>query len=288
LAEMALDESGYTDMWQTDKSPDAPGRLENLKELIHALEDFENLGGFLEHISLVMEANEASQGDMVNIMTLHSAKGLEFDTVFLPGWEEGVFPHQRALDESGQSGLEEERRLAYVGLTRARRNVHLSFAANRRIHNKWQSAVPSRFVDELPTEHVEVKTEQGLYASSGVTGSYGRDQDSYGRSVPGGSGRASSTLYRSRNDRASGMSSGTADRYAWRRTGRRSTAPVTIDGDAALIETDPQNAAFEIDEKVFHDKFGYGLVKAVDGDKLVVNFDHSGEKNVLSSFLQKT
>ena len=170
LAETVLDESGYTAMWQQDKSPDAPGRLENLKELVRALEEFENLGGFLEHIALVMEATAEAQGDMVNIMTLHSAKGLEFDTVFLPGWEEGVFPHQRALDESGEAGLEEERRLAYVGLTRARKNVHISFAANRRIHNQWASSLPSRFVDELPP-HVEVATEQGLYAGrSGMPG----------------------------------------------------------------------------------------------------------------------
>jgi DNA helicase-2/ATP-dependent DNA helicase PcrA len=150
-----LDESGYTDMWQRDKSPEAPGRLENLKELIRALADFETLTGFLDHVSLVMENDEAADGDRVSLMTLHAAKGLEFDTVFLPGWEEGVFPNQRALDEGGQKSLEEERRLAYVGLTRARRRAIVSHASNRRVYANWQSSIPSRFIDELPDADVE-------------------------------------------------------------------------------------------------------------------------------------
>src|SRR5437868_13694745 len=156
LAEIVLDESGYTEMWQKDKSADAAGRLENLKELIRSLEEFENLQGFLEHVSLVMDADGGADADAVSIMTLHAAKGLEFDTVFLPGWEEGLFPHQRALDESGRAGLEEERRLAYVGLTRAKRLAKLSFAQNRRNRGLYQSALPSRFVDELPEAHVDV------------------------------------------------------------------------------------------------------------------------------------
>src|SRR6185312_5494120 len=155
LAEIILEESGYTEMWQADRSADAPGRLENLKELVRSMEEFDNLTGFLEHVSLVMDADGEAGSDAVSIMTLHSAKGLEFDVVFLPGWEEGLFPHQRALDESGAVGLEEERRLAYVGLTRAKRRAMVSYAANRRIHNMWQSAIPSRFVAELPREHIE-------------------------------------------------------------------------------------------------------------------------------------
>ncbi|MGL4590968.1 MAG: ATP-dependent helicase, partial [Aestuariivirga sp.] len=145
LAEIVLDESGYTAMWQNDKSPEAEGRLENLKELVRSMGEFENLLGFLEHISLVMDVEQSPDDDKVNIMTLHSAKGLEFGTVFLPGWEEGLFPHQRALDEKGRAGLEEERRLAYVGITRAKRRAFISFAQNRRVHNLWQSALPSRF-----------------------------------------------------------------------------------------------------------------------------------------------
>ncbi|MFP6741857.1 MAG: UvrD-helicase domain-containing protein [Alphaproteobacteria bacterium] len=158
-----LDESGYTAMWQNDKSATAPGRLENLKELVRALEEFENLAGFLEHVSLVMDIENASNDDMVNIMTLHSAKGLEFDTVFLPGWEEGLFPHELALQEKGEKALEEERRLAYVGLTRARKRAAVMFAANRRVYNQWKSSLPSRFVDELPDEHVERRALPGVY-----------------------------------------------------------------------------------------------------------------------------
>ena len=161
LAEIVLDESGYTAMWQADKSADAAGRLENLKELIRSMEEFENLQGFLEHISLVMERESGAGEQAVNIMTLHSAKGLEFDTVFLPGWEEGLFPHQRSLDESGRAGLEEERRLAHVGLTRARKLAKIYFATNRRIHGLWTSTMPSRFLDELPAEHVEVTQAAG-------------------------------------------------------------------------------------------------------------------------------
>ena len=170
LAEIVLDESGYTEMWQNDKSADAAGRLENLKELVRSMQDFENLAGFLEHISLVMDRDSAEGEQAVNIMTLHSAKGLEFDTVFLPGWEEGLFPHQRALDESGRAGLEEERRLAHVGLTRARKRAKIYFATNRRIHGLWTSTMPSRFLDELPEAHVQVKEPAGGSGGFGMSG----------------------------------------------------------------------------------------------------------------------
>src|SRR5205807_9501312 len=156
LTRIVLDESGYTDMWQKDRSADAAGRLENLKEFVRSMEEFENLQGFLEHVSLVMDADGGAQADAVSIMTMHSAKGLEFDTVFLPGWEEGLFPHQRSLDDAGRAGLEEERRLAYVGLTRAKRRAKIYFATNRRIHGLWRTTIPSRFLDELPETHVEV------------------------------------------------------------------------------------------------------------------------------------
>src|SRR5258708_4292301 len=169
LAEIVLDESGYTEMWQKDRSADAAGRLENLKELIRSMEEFENLAGFLEHIALVMDT-EKSEGEAVSVMTLHSAKGLEFDTVFLPGWEEGLFPHQRTLDDQGRAGLEEERRLAHVGITRARRRVNIYFAANRRIHGLWSSNIPSRFLDELPEADVEVTESKGGVAAYGNTG----------------------------------------------------------------------------------------------------------------------
>ncbi len=170
LAEIVLDESGYTEMWQKDRSADAAGRLENLKELVRSMEEFENLQGFLEHISLVMDRDSAEAEQAVNIMTLHSAKGLEFDTVFLPGWEEGLFPHQRSLDESGRAGLEEERRLAHVGLTRARKRAKIYFATNRRIHGMWTSTVPSRFLDELPEGDVEVTQAAGGAGGFGMSG----------------------------------------------------------------------------------------------------------------------
>ncbi|MGB1547101.1 MAG: ATP-dependent helicase [Alphaproteobacteria bacterium] len=254
LTAQILDESGYTAMWQKDKSPDAPGRLENLKELVVALEEFETLQNFLEHVSLIME-NEAAgggTGDMVNLMTLHSAKGLEFDTVFLPGWEEGVFPHQRTLDEEGNEGLEEERRLAYVGLTRARKRVYLSFAANRRIYNQWQSNIPSRFLDELPEDHVETNTETGLYGNA-----YG------GR--PG--------LRESESP------------YHWQGAdGYRSRRERTLEGKARVVgEADAP--AIVPGVRVFHQKFGYGLVLRAEGDRLDVSFDKAGRKKVLANFV---
>src|SRR6202045_3138835 len=172
LAEIVLDESGYTEMWQKDRSADAAGRLENLKELVRSMEEFENLQGFLEHITLVMDRDGGAEDDAVSLMTLHSAKGLEFDNVFLPGWEEGLFPSQRTLDEQGRAGLEEERRLAHVGLTRARRRAKLYFATNRRIHGTWSTTIPSRFLDELPAHNVEITESKGG-SGWGGSGGYG-------------------------------------------------------------------------------------------------------------------
>jgi DNA helicase-2/ATP-dependent DNA helicase PcrA len=230
LAGRILDESGYMAMWKVDKSPEAPGRLENLKEFVNAINEFESLPLFLEHVSLVMENTTGSGSELVSIMTLHSAKGLEFKTVFLTGWEEGIFPHPRAMTEKGDEGLEEERRLAYVGLTRARERAIVSFAANRRVHNQWQSSAPSRFIDELPVEHTEhVKV--------------GRSYRPFKKPLP-------------------------------------SSAPVLRAQPSPLLEN-----TFQLHQRVFHMKFGYGQIIGIEGDKLDIDFDHTGLKKVMKGFV---
>ena len=263
LAEMILDESGYTGMWQNDKTPEAPGRLENLKELVKALEGFENLQGFLEHVSLIMDNEQEGDGEKVSIMTLHAAKGLEFPMVFLPGWEDGLFPSQRSMDESGLKGLEEERRLAYVGITRAEQICTISFAANRRVFGQWQNAMPSRFIDELPEEHVDVLTPPGLYGGG------------FGAAMP------QSDLH----DRAA--SANVYNSPGWKRLQSRSVARGTSQPrESRNVTIDMQAvAAFEMGERVFHDKFGYGEVIGMEGDKMEVAFEKAGTKKVVSRFL---
>ncbi len=274
VAEMILDESGYTGFWQNDKTPEAPGRLENLKELVKALENFENLQGFLEHVSLVMDNASEEAEDKVTIMTLHAAKGLEYPAVFLPGWEDGLFPSQRSMDESGLKGLEEERRLAYVGITRAEEICTISFAANRRVYGQWQSQMPSRFIDELPSEHVEVLTPPGLYG-----GGYG---------AAGMSGQA--------NPASAGMTSNLHDRAAnadvynspgWRRLQSRSQQrPVSQPQESRNMTIDmTASSSFTVSERVFHQKFGYGEVMEIEGDKLVIEFDKAGTKKVVAKFI---
>ena len=255
LAETVLDESGYTEMWQlrVKKQADAAGRLDNLKELIVAMEDYESLAEFLEHVSLVMENTDNGRDEMVSLMTLHSAKGLEFDVVFLPGWEEELFPHRRALDEGGTSALEEERRLAYVGLTRARRRVDISHAANRRVHNLWQSSIPSRFVGELPGDHVEHESEVTGTAFPGGLG--GDDGDRFSLTV-GGPG--------------------------WQRFKQRRQEPRTVEGTAQPIR---ESADFNAGERCFHQKFGMGTVEAVNGGHLTIAFDKAGTKKVMAQFV---
>jgi DNA helicase II / ATP-dependent DNA helicase PcrA len=306
LAEIVLDESGYTEMWQKDRSAEAAGRLENLKELIRAMEEFENLQGFLEHVSLIMDTDKGDGADAVSIMTLHSAKGLEFDTVFLPGWEEGLLPHQRALDDQGRPGLEEERRLAHVGLTRARKNAKIYFVSNRRIHGAWSSTVPSRFIDELPEESVEVGESQGGFGGFGGYGGYGRsrfdDMETFGSDYPTpGWQRAQARMNRSDRFDEPGpdydantdapSSSGPRSRPEHRARaqsgeeprGRR--APLTIDGE--LVAKSTGHSPYAAGDRIFHQKFGYGDVLLVDGNKLTILFDKAGEKRVVDSFVER-
>ncbi|UWQ10017.1 UvrD-helicase domain-containing protein [Aliiroseovarius crassostreae] len=271
LAEMILDESGYTGHWQNDKTPEAPGRLENLKELVKALEAFENLQGFLEHVSLIMDNDSDDAEEKVTIMTLHAAKGLEYPAVFLPGWEDGLFPSQRSMDESGLKGLEEERRLAYVGITRAEEICTISFASNRRVYGQWQSQLPSRFVDELPEEHVDVLTPPGLYG-----GGYGAAAGGFDMGI------GSQIEQRARH----------ADAYnspGWKRmqanTGGRLRAKSSPNEAKGLVIDLAAVSSFTQGNRVFHQKFGYGTVMGVEGDKLDIEFDRAGAKKVLGKFL---
>jgi DNA helicase-2/ATP-dependent DNA helicase PcrA len=274
LAELMLDESGYTQMWQQDKSPQAQARLENLKELIRFMEEFDTLEGFLEHVALVMDADAADGGDRVSLMTLHAAKGLEFDVVFLPGWEEGLFPHQRSLDDNGLAGLEEERRLAYVGLTRAKRKAKVSFAQNRRTRGLWQAAAPSRFVEELPEQHLEFVDTRSHYAGAPA----GRPNP-YGRSRFDEPGAGFASGYETPGWQRAKEQWGRENR-------RRSAGPMTIEGKLVASSTG-RGAGYVQGERVFHQKFGYGLIVAVEGNKLTVNFDKAGEKKVLDTFVTR-
>jgi DNA helicase-2/ATP-dependent DNA helicase PcrA len=282
-----LDESGYTEMWQKDRSADAAGRLDNLKELIRSMEEFENLQGFLEHISLVMDRDSEAGEEAVSLMTLHSAKGLEFDNVFLPGWEEGLFPSQRTLDEQGRAGLEEERRLAHVGLTRARRRAKLYFATNRRIHGTWSTTIPSRFLDELPAHNVEITESKGGSGWGGA-GGYGPSRfdnvESFGSSytTPGWQ-----RAQRARNQNRGGSRGGfEEDPSPFGGFGRDKRGPMVIEGELVAKSTGTVSE-FTLDDRVFHQKFGYGHVVKIDGNKLTIAFEKAGEKKVVDSFVQR-
>ncbi|WP_028138035.1 ATP-dependent helicase [Bradyrhizobium japonicum] len=299
LAQIVLDESGYTEMWQKDRSADAAGRLENLKELVRSMEEFENLQGFLEHISLVMDREGGAEEDAVSLMTLHSAKGLEFDNVFLPGWEEGLFPSQRTLDEQGRAGLEEERRLGHVGLTRARRRAMIYFATNRRIHGTWSTTIPSRFLDELPAANVEITESKGGSAWGG-TGGYGAsrfdDMEAFGSSytTPGWQ-RAQANRNRGGGRNGGGRSGGFEEEAAtfssssgpdFGSFASRRRGPLTIEGELVAKSTGT-TSEFSLSDRVFHQKFGYGRVTKIDGNKLTIAFDKAGEKKVVDSFVQR-
>ena len=266
LAERILDETGYTAMWQNDKSPDAPGRLDNLKELVKALEEFDNLQGFLEHVALVMDRDNDGAQDAVSIMTLHAAKGLEYPIVFLPGWEDGLFPSQRSMDETGNKGLEEERRLAYVGLTRAETLATISFAGNRRMYGQWQSSLPSRFIDELPEEHIDVLTAPGLY----------------GQGYGGAAVMAGTDFGAGMQDRAA-----KADVYnspGWKRMTERGDLRAKPRMPASMV-IDAEAVGFSVGDRVSHPKFGDGTVMGIAEDTLTIQFA-AGFKNVKAGYIQ--
>ena len=264
LARQLLDESGYTAMLQADKSAESAGRLENLNELVRAMEDYETLGAFLEHVSLVMDNDAASDGEKLTMMTIHAAKGLEFSQVFLAGWEEGVFPSQRALDEGGIASLEEERRLAYVAITRARQKCTIFHAANRRIYGQWTSSIPSRFIAELPADHVEQESSfsggESLWRAN-----WAQSADPFAHVA-----------------RSTGRGPG------WQRASSSySSAPTRIvEARASAISLGTRGRSdLAIGQRVFHDKFGYGQIAEIEGNKLEIDFDQAGRKRVLDSFV---
>ena len=269
LAEQILDESGYTDMLRADRSPQAATRLDNLKELISAMGQFDSLNAFLEHVELVMDTSrDNGNDDEVQILTLHAAKGLEWPLVFLPGWEEEVFPSKRSVDENGNKGLEEERRLAYVGITRARESCRISFVANRQIYGRWTSVIPSRFIDELPHANVEAVSETGYGTRQGFAENFASAETSF-------EDLGQSSTYSS---------------PGWKRmreTNRKRSAPPVIDGRAELLaSSDPGRADFNIGQRVFHIKFGYGRVEVIEGNKLLVEFEKAGSKKVIATFVE--
>ena len=271
LLRMVVAESGYEEMLQKDRSAESAGRLENLTELARAMEDYETLGDFLEHVGLVMDNDRANDGEKITIMTMHAAKGLEFDHVFLPGWEEGVFPSQRAIDEGGLASLEEERRLAYVAITRAKRRCTIYHAANRRIYGQWTSSIPSRFIEELPDDYVESETTMSGGASL-WRANWTENEDPFAHVSSNRPGRSSA--------RGPGWQRALASGYDT--TPKRLAEP----GKSAASFAAKPRTDVAVGARVFHDKFGYGYVMDQEGNKLTIEFETSGEKRVLDSFVK--
>jgi DNA helicase-2/ATP-dependent DNA helicase PcrA len=263
LIDRVLTDTGYYDMQRADKTS-GQTRLDNLKELGDSMQAFDNLEAFLEHVSLVMDLERDNGASSVRLMTLHAAKGLEFPVVYLPGWEEGIFPSQRSIDENGLRALEEERRLAYVGLTRARQEARISFVANRQVYGRWTSQIPSRFVDELPIDHVEATSQTGYQSNGG----WSSQESRWDRS-----GYAPNFTKRAPDNDLSGVD---MSRLRPKSTPHRPSAPAK-----------PSAKNFKLGERVFHIKFGYGLITEMEGNKLVVNFETSGDKKVIDSFVER-
>jgi DNA helicase-2/ATP-dependent DNA helicase PcrA len=278
LARQLLDESGYTGDVAGEKSVEAAGRLENLSELVRAMEEYESLGAFLEHVSLVMEREGGEHVPQVTIMTIHAAKGLEFDTVFLAGWEEGLFPSQRALDEGGTRSLEEERRLAYVAITRARRKAVILHAANRRIYGQWTSSIPSRFVGELPPEHIEAETSMSG-GESLWRANWSEHADPFA-AIGRGTGRGPGW------QRAAGTLDAKSPGGGWTaRTFTREPARIVESRAPSVSLGNKGRSDLSVGQRVFHQKFGYGEIAEIEGNKLEIDFDQAGRKRVMDSFV---
>lgn len=271
LTQLILDRSGYTAMLQADRSAEAAGRLENLSELVRAMEEYDSLEAFLEHVSLVMDRDNDDQTETVTIMTIHAAKGLEFDHVFLAGWEDGVFPSQRAMDEGGTASLEEERRLAYVAITRARQRASIYHAANRRIYGQWMSSIPSRFIGEIPPEHVASEN------------SFGGGQSLWRANW---SAQGDPFAHVAERQPARTMTRGPAWQRAVAQSSTVTRAPAPSErAPAASVGAKPR-ADIAIGMRVFHEKFGYGEIIDIDGNKLEVEFEQAGAKRVLDGFVR--
>ncbi|HEV7313384.1 ATP-dependent helicase [Sphingopyxis sp.] len=271
LTQLILDESGYTAMLQADRSAEAAGRLENLSELVRAMEEYESLEAFLEHVSLVMDRDNDDQTETVTIMTIHAAKGLEFDHVFLAGWEDGVFPSQRSMDEGGIASLEEERRLAYVAITRARQRASIYHAANRRIYGQWMSSIPSRFIAEIPPEHVDSEN------------SFGGGQSLWRANW---SAQGDPFAHVAERQPARTMTRGPAWQRAVAGSSTITRAPAPSEKGPAASVGAKARADLAIGMRVFHEKFGYGEIMDIDGNKLEVEFEQAGSKRVLDSFIK--
>jgi DNA helicase-2/ATP-dependent DNA helicase PcrA len=278
LARIILEESGYTAMLQADRSAESAGRLENLAELTRAMEEYETLGAFLEHVSLVMDNDEARQGERVTIMTIHAAKGLEFDTVYLPGWEEGVFPSQRSMDEGGLASLEEERRLAYVAITRARRRCTILHAANRRIYGQWTSSIPSRFLAELPKAHIEEETTM-TGGESLWRAQWSERSDPFAHVARPSRGPGWQRASRQSPSPPSGGEGLGRGGRSW-----TSQPPLEVRASAVSLGN-AGRTDLALGQRVFHGKFGYGTIAAIEGNKLEIDFEHAGRKKVLDSFV---
>ncbi len=281
MLRLMLEQSGYMDMRRADKTPESQGRIENLQELTGEFKTkYENFDQYLEYVSLVMD-NDATAltGEHISVMTLHAAKGLEFDTVFLPGWEEGIFPNKKSLDENGGKALEEERRLAYVGITRARKRVYISFAGSRFMYGSYQNNLPSRFIDEIPNENKEITTISNGYGDSYGYGNAG----GYGRSS--GSGRFGFDGYDAVDDDYDGYNR--KSRYGGYNKDYTNSGYFYKKEKRTSCFGAVNKPVFPVGTAVYHERYGYGQVIAANGSSTEVVFEDGTTKKIMADYLDK-